>query len=125
MQVMGVELDEEEITLTRDAGCPEHYRGDGFITCSRAMKSALAMWPAAMALCSTMSIWWWCCAFKYLWRCAVKGATLKDIDKAIDCLGKLRKEIEPFLKSQMKADHIVVGSQAAEPARDITLEERM
>lgn len=108
-QVMGVDMTENEITLTRDAGCPERYRGDGFITCSRAMKSALSMWPAAMALCSTMSVWWWCCAFKYLWRCAVKGATLKDIDKAIDCLHKLRKEIEPCLKSQMKADRIIAG----------------
>lgn len=108
-QVMGVDLTEKEITLTRDAGCPEHYRGDGYITCSRAMKSALAMWPVALAMCSTMSIWWWCCAFKYLWRCAVKGATLKDIDKAIDCLQKLRKEVEPHLESQMKADHIVPG----------------
>ena len=125
MQVMGVELDEEEITLTRDAGCPEHYRGDGYITCSRAMKSALGRWPAATALCCTMAVWWWCCAFKYLWRCMVKGMTIKDIDKAIDCLRKLREEVEPCLKSQMKADHIVAGSQAAEPKRDITLEERM
>lgn len=108
-QVMGVDMTEKEITLTRDAGCPEHYRGDGYITCSRAMKSALAMWPAAMAPCSTMSVWWWCCAFKYLWRCAVKGTTLKDIDKAIDCLYKLRKEIKPHLESQMKADNVVAG----------------
>lgn len=108
-QVMGVDMTENEITLTKDAGCPEHYRGNGFITCSRAMKAALDRWPAATALCSTMSVWWWCCAFKYLWRCAVKGATLKDIDKAIDCLHKLRKEIEPCLKSQMKADRIIAG----------------
>lgn len=53
------------------------------------------------------------------------GCDLKDIDKAIDCLRKLRKEIEPCVKSQMKADRIVAGSQAAEPKRDITLEERM
>lgn len=124
-QVMGVDLTEDEITMTRDAGCPEHYRGDGYITCSRAMKSALAMWPAAMALCSTIAVWWWCCAFKYVWRCMVKGKTLEDIDKAIDCLYKLRKEIKPYLKSQMEADHIVTGSQAAEQKRDITLEERM
>lgn len=109
MQVMGVELPDEEKTLTMDRRCPEHYRGDGYITCSRAMKSALGMWPAAIALCSTMSVWWWCCAFKYLWRCMVKGMTLKDIDKAIDCLHKLREEIKPMLKSQMKADRIVAG----------------
>jgi hypothetical protein len=39
----------------------------------------------------------------------VKGKTLEDIDKAIDCLYKLRKEIKPYLKSQMKADHVVTG----------------
>lgn len=47
--------------------------------------------------------------FKYVWRCMVKGKTLEDIDKAIDCLYKLRKEIKPYLKSQMKADSIVAG----------------
>lgn len=108
-QVMGVDMTENEITLTRDAGCPEHYRGNGFITCSRAMKSALGRWPAATALCCTMAVWWWCCAFKYVWRCMVKGKTLEDIDKAIDCLRKLRKEIEPYLKSQMQADRINAG----------------
>lgn len=39
----------------------------------------------------------------------VKGKTLEDIDKVIDCLYKLRKEIKPHLKSQMKADNIVAG----------------
>ena len=38
-----------------------------------------------------------------------RGKTLEDIDKAIDCLYKLRKEIKPYLKSQMEADSIVVG----------------
>lgn len=39
----------------------------------------------------------------------VKGKTLEDIGKAIDCLQKLREEIKPMLKSQMKADRIVAG----------------
>ena len=39
----------------------------------------------------------------------VKGRTLEDINKAIDCLQKLREEVKPHLKSQMKADHIVAG----------------
>ena len=108
-QVMGVDMTEDEITLTRDAGCPEHYRGNGYITCSRAMKSALGRWPAATALGCTMAVWWWCCAFKYVWRCMVKGRTLEDINKAIDCLQKLREEIKPCVKSRMKADHIDAG----------------
>lgn len=114
MQVMGVDMTEKEMTLERDAGCPEHYRGDGYITCSRAMKSAFGRWPAAIALCSTMSVWWWCCAFKYLWRCMVKGMTLEDIDKAIDCLRKLREEVEPCLKYKMKADRIIAGKTDGE-----------
>lgn len=108
-QVMGVDMTEKEMTLERDAWCPEHYRGDGYVTCSRAMKSAISRWPAAIAMRSIMAVWWWCCAFKYIWRCMVKGRTLEDIDKAIDCLRKLRKEIKPYLESQMKADHIDAG----------------
>lgn len=102
-QVMGVDMTEKEITMTRDAGCPEHYRGDGFITCSRAMKAALGRWPAATAPYCTMAVWWWCCAFKYVWRCMVKGKTLEDIDKAIDCLHKPRKEVEPICSSNSSA----------------------
>lgn len=111
MQVMGVEFPDgkKTIELTVDEDCPDHYRGDGFITASRAMRSAISRWPAAIAMCSVMAVWWWCCAFKYVWRCMVKGRTLEDIDKAIDCLHKLRKEIEPCLKSQMKADRIEDG----------------
>ena len=108
MQVMGVELEDEEMTLTRDAGCPEHYRGDGYITCSRAMRSAMTRWRYEFNH-SAIIVWWWCCTFKYVWRCLSKGQALSDIDKAIDCLRKLRKEIKPYLESQMKADHIVAG----------------
>ena len=113
MQVMGVELPDEKktIELTVDEDCPEHYRGDGFITASRAMRSAISRWPVAIAMCSVMAVWWWCCAFKYLWRCMVKGKTLEDIDKTIDCLYKLRKEVEPCVKSQMKADRIIAGKR--------------
>ena len=115
-QVMGVEFSDgkKTIELTVDEDCPDRYRGDGFITASRAMRSAISRWPAAIAMCSVMAIWWWCCAFKYVWRCMVKGATLKDIDKAIDCLHKLREEIEPCLKSQAKADYIVNGKTDGE-----------
>lgn len=41
----------------------------------------------------------------------VKGKPLEDINKAIDCLRKLRKEIEPCVKSQMKADRIIAGKR--------------
>lgn len=94
-QVMGVDMTENEITLTRDAGCPEHYRGDGYITATRAMRSATTRWEEKFKH-SVLIIWWWCCAFKYIWRCLSKGQTLSDIDKGIDCLKKLRKEVEPI-----------------------------
>lgn len=48
-----------------------------------------------------------------------------DDDQRREVAEELRKEIELCVKSQMKADRIVAGSQAAEPKRDITLEERM
>lgn len=109
MQVMGVELeDDSHKVLTYDANCPRHYLGDGYITATRAMRSAIVQWKDEFTR-SAIIVWWWCCAFKYVWRCLSKGQTLSDIDKAIDCLRKLRKEVEPCLNSQMKADHIVAG----------------
>ena len=54
----------------------------------------------------------------------VKGKTLEDIDKAIDCLYKLRKEIKPYLKSQMTADHIVAGKDKSDHEQT-TVKERI
>lgn len=104
MQVMGVELEDDRKVLTYDANCPRHYLGDGYITATRAMHSATMRWEEKFKH-SVLIIWWWCCAFKYIWRCLSKGQTLSDIDKAIDCLRKLRKEVEPCLKSQSNNDH--------------------
>lgn len=42
MQVMGVELeDDPSKVLTYDTDCPRHYLGDGYITATRAMRSAI------------------------------------------------------------------------------------
>lgn len=96
MQVMGVELeDNDHKVLTYDANCPRHYLGDGYITATRAMRSAIVQWKEEFTH-SAIIVWWWCCAFKYVWRCLSKGQALSDIDKAIDCLKKLRKEVEPI-----------------------------
>lgn len=96
MQVMGVELeDDSHKVLTYDANCPRHYLGDGFITATRAMRSAIKQWRNEFNH-SAIIVWWWCCSFKYVWRCLSKGQTLSDVDKAIDCLHKLRKEVEPL-----------------------------
>ena len=99
MQVMGVELeDNDHKVLTYDSDCPRHYLGDGFITATRAMRSAIKQWRDEFTH-SAIIVWWWCCTFKYVWRCLSKGQTLPDIDKAIDCLKKLRKEVEPICSS--------------------------
>lgn len=114
MQVMGVELeDNDHKVLTYDANCPRHYLGDGFITATRAMCSAIKRWKEEFTH-SAIIVWWWCCAFKYIWRCLSKGQALSDIDKAIDCLKKLRKEVEPICGAQANTD------QRAEPERGLT-----
>ena len=99
MQVMGVELeDDSRKSLTYDANCPRHYLGDGYITATRAIQSAMTWWEDRFDH-SAIIVWGWCCAFKYVWRCLSKGQALSDIDKAIDCLKKLRKEVEPICSS--------------------------
>lgn len=67
---------------------PRHYQGDGEVSCMRAMRSMNAdshLMPDAA--------YWRGCAFKYLWRFERKNWT-EDVDKAIDCLQRLRKELE-------------------------------
>lgn len=91
-QVMGVQLDPEApVEIEYDHGCPFHYKGDGFVTCSVALRSMLSN----IEDIEPMQLWWLACAFKYTWRCMTKGQTLSDIDKAIDCLQKLREEVVP------------------------------
>lgn len=68
-------------------GVPPHYRGDGDVTCSRAMES---MTHGAYLVCrlSPMQVWWWCCAFKYLWRWPRKGGR-EDLAKCMSCVQHL------------------------------------
>ncbi len=66
---------------------PEHYRGDGAISCADAMESMVN--PAADML-SGMQIYWWLSAAKYVWRWPLKNG-VEDLDKAIDCLQKLKE----------------------------------
>lgn len=104
-QVMGVKFPERTpIVLDYDDGCPKHYLGDGYITASRAMKSAVSGWSEKFTHTAIIT-WWWCCAFKYVWRCLSKGQTLSDIDKAIDCLQKLRAEVEPLCSTKADSSH--------------------
>lgn len=67
---------------------PEHYRGDGFITCDMALAAMLSR-ATRMAM-PPMVIFWWANAFKYLWRWAYKSDCAGDLNKAIDCIERVR-----------------------------------
>ena len=77
------------IVEKRDNRCPAHYRGDGYTTASCAMRSM--MLPASRRGYSAMALWWWGCAFKYLWRWPLKGKA-DDLRKAKDCIDRLMDE---------------------------------
>lgn len=66
---------------------PLHYAGDGKITAKDAMRSMMHG-----ADVTPIEAYWWGCAFKYVWRAVHKNG-LQDIDKAIQCLTELRKEV--------------------------------
>nr|DAV56283.1 MAG TPA: nucelotide kinase [Caudoviricetes sp.] len=69
---------------------PGHYEGDGEVDCQRAMKSMMFLVPSTY---SPMVIWWWGCAFKYLWRwCWKNGAD--DLRKCADCIERLIEEVD-------------------------------
>lgn len=65
---------------------PAHYAGDGKIHCNDAMKSMVTGCRE-----SPMVILWRLLAFKYVWREDRKGG-IADIDKAIDCLEKMKAQ---------------------------------
>lgn len=67
---------------------PEHYRGDGYITCDMALAAMLA--KATRMAMPPMVIFWWANAFKYIWRWAYKGNGVADLNKAIDCIERVR-----------------------------------
>ena len=60
---------------------PEHYRGDGIVSCSRAMRSMLTGWENVPLSCA----YWAVTAFKYIWRFPLKGKPREDLMKAMDC----------------------------------------
>ena len=63
---------------------PEHYRGDGVVLCSRAMRSMTAPWENVPPFCA----YWAVTAFKYLWRFPLKGNPKEDLMKAVDCANR-------------------------------------
>lgn len=65
---------------------PEHYLGDGFVTCDRAIESASAQ--RCIVSRTPLQFWYWATAMKYVWRMWSKEDQEKDALKAIDCLEK-------------------------------------
>lgn len=67
----------------------QRYTGDGSISAADAMRSMVAPTFEGGGY-PPMVYFWWMCAFKYVWRWWAKGGG-RDIDKAIDCLQRLKK----------------------------------
>lgn len=78
-----------------DRSIPVHYRGDGYVTCSRAMESASAQGTVVPR--SAMGMWWWMCAFKYVWRMWSKADPIADAMKALSCLEHIKDSLEEDL----------------------------
>ena len=70
---------------------PEHYLGDGYVTCDRAIESASAQ--ECIVERTPIQLWYWATAFKYVWRMWSKGDPEADMRKAIDCLRKCMGEV--------------------------------
>lgn len=69
---------------------PDHYQGDG-IECMDAMASCL---NAAQGFShSNAAVYWWGCAFKYLWRWPLKNGE-QDLAKCAQCIGYLQEELD-------------------------------
>lgn len=80
--------DLDRMRTERLESVPEHYRGDGFITCDMALAAMLS--KATRMAMPPMVIFWWANAFKYIWRWAYKGNGMGDLNKAIDCAKRVR-----------------------------------
>lgn len=71
---------------------PAHYRGDGFVSAARALKSATSQ-PTKTRR-TEGGHYWWALAFKYVWRLWSKGQADSDAKKAIDCLKRVIWELD-------------------------------
>lgn len=73
---------------------PVHYDGAHGIECKEAMSNMVdrVMGCKVKVDATPTTVYWWGCAFKYLWRWPFKNG-LQDIDKCIECLENIRREI--------------------------------
>ena len=72
---------------------PCHYAGANGVEAKEAMANMVNR-PLAKAILpvSPMAVFWWCAAFKYLWRWPFKNGD-QDVSKCIECLKNLQHEI--------------------------------
>lgn len=68
------------------AHVPEHYLGDGYVTCDRSIESASSQ--ECIVERTPIQLWYWATAMKYVWRMWSKEDPERDALKAIDCLEK-------------------------------------
>ena len=71
---------------------PEHYEGDGFVTCDRAIESASSQ--GCIVERTPLQLWYWATAMKYVWRMWSKEDPEGDALKAVDCLGHVAALLE-------------------------------
>lgn len=71
---------------------PEHYEGDGFVTCDRAIESASSQ--GCIVERTPLQLWYWATAMKYVWRMWSKADPVADAEKAVDCLGHVAALLE-------------------------------
>lgn len=75
---------------------PRHYRGDGTIECMDALRSMMHGADCAKVRKSngkvkdlpSIALYWWGCAFKYLWRWIWKNG-VQDLRKCRQCIDYL------------------------------------
>lgn len=79
-------------TVTSLFDTPAHYRGDGHVTCRRAIESCERQEKVVEP--SRMAFYWWACAFKYVWRMWSKADPVADGNKAIDCIRKALEDCD-------------------------------
>lgn len=75
--------------VAESEGKPVHYMGYG-VDCEDALRAA---YRDGLGL-PPMALYWWGTAFKYIWRWPAKGQPMSDIDKCIDCLERLKGQVD-------------------------------
>lgn len=87
--------------MSDSVSAPRHYRGDGMIECMDAMRSMMSdvfcvcpqAGDAEAIHIPTIGLYWWGCAFKYLWRWVWKNG-VQDLMKCRQCIDYLIDTME-------------------------------